>query len=280
MINILYIGGYGRSGSSVLGLMLSTGKGFVDLGELSNLFIYKSLSDVVSFWENIGSVDDNLDFEKINSRATKILPCERNLKSYNQEWDRIFKELQLKLPGRVFIDSSKSSFKSFYRAKRLKDLNYNINFIHLIKDPIEVAKSYKKGSNNSYGNKLLIRRRGGVYRCLFSWFFVNLFTTWYYSIIFKSSYRKVTYDQIINDRVATLGSLDVFLNRANEFTCDDIIVPNTRAFSGNRLITKKVIKLEFKKNRRVQLNKLERMVVLTACLIYKVLTLDFKLSCW
>jgi len=168
---VLYIGGYGRSGSTMLDRILGSMRGYVSLGEVYYLWERGVLGNApcgcgspfaeCRFWQMVLSTafpgcDSELpDFilrtrtllEK-RSRLPFLLgwreeskPLRERSRQYVEAHEAIYRSVADRGQGRVLVDSSKVPLFGLHLRKspRLK-----IKFLHLIRDPRGVAYSRQR----------------------------------------------------------------------------------------------------------------------------------------
>ena len=194
---IIYIAGYGRSGSTILENKLSKQLSALSIGEIANVnreyyydnnskcickkkysqckliknFIKKNKKKNIQIWYN--KIIPQTDFlfryffyfyikkiKKIkNVNLNKLNEIEKELKIIN----RIF-------PETIIIDSSKTTLLTSNRPYILKKLGYEVLIIHIAKSFFLTLKSVKKGSNAFLQKKIKKEKPFRIIR-----FFVNYF---------------------------------------------------------------------------------------------------------
>lgn len=182
--NYIYIGGYGRSGSTLLDSYLSSSDSAIGVGEVVNIFddiligapcsCGKLLGDCV-FWADFVNGYSGERIRNINKSARE---AESSL------WPRVTnKNLYEKYVGEylsyvfknkdVVVDSSKSTRRSFYRAVNISR-HADVFFIYLCRDPRGLVSSLLKGSNKSLDGKHRIDSlRFFIWRSFFGWLIAN-----------------------------------------------------------------------------------------------------------
>lgn len=170
---ILYIAGYGRSGSTLLDILLGNSDGIVSTGELNIIFQeiqhgYKcscgeSFTDC-SEWGRILKEVDNQKIEKFGRILSKIDKRDNLFKQFNKKIDtddaRIYQELtnlivekRLK-DNNILVDSSKTTGSGAFRPVALKTImGYDVKIIHLKRNLLSIIKSLFNGSNRNLQDK-------------------------------------------------------------------------------------------------------------------------------
>ena len=174
---IIYIAGYGRSGSTVLDILLGSSRAVVSCGELATIFDEVSRGYVCSCGEsyyscgiwgryflNIAPTDLALqgDITKRIDRRTSILrPLEKQLtdeqkETYKYIWHRL---ITYRTAGQThLVDSSKTTANASFRPVALKEIaGFDVRVIHITKRSWGVLHSLAKGSNRLMQNKKDIR---------------------------------------------------------------------------------------------------------------------------
>lgn len=281
-MKIFYVAGYGRSGSTLFDLILSNHPDLIGLGECSNLFKLFNQDKLPDEWKSLVdkmktdlNIEENVNLEIANvkiSSIKKLFQKRRYADDYIKYWLYVFGNLSKKYPSKNFIDSSKTSLKAFFRPKYLAKTGNEVIILHLIRDPFEVAKSYKKGENSNDDNSLRPGRKGGVFRASFNWLLVNSLTSLYYSRKFKGKYLMIKYKDLIFEREKTLNQVAAVGDVENLFcTSNSLSKSKHIGFSGNRMRMDKNIEItpDKTKNTTVHLTAFEKRFTKTMNFLYK-----------
>lgn len=172
---IVYIGGYGRSGTTMLDRALALVPGTIGLGECAHLLRAFAGGAVAScscgepvarcpLWGEVWNaavpvVERNGGAEALvrsfaavegPARFARDPPAE-TLRTYRAVWEAIFAALDTLTPGgAVLIDSSKSSRLTAARPVALADdLGLDVRFVHLVRDGRGVLWSVRRGGNRA-----------------------------------------------------------------------------------------------------------------------------------
>jgi hypothetical protein len=161
MREIIYIAGYGRSGSTILDISLGQHDDIMGMGEFTNIFIeWENLRDD-PFWSSIikdfeRDFDEKIaikDLIKLNRYVqSKPLFFVSKVKQsiYCKAWNLILDSVYAKKPNVILVDSSKTTRLALFRVKRFrKFLNCKIKMIYLTRSFKSVKNSVKKGGNRS-----------------------------------------------------------------------------------------------------------------------------------
>lgn len=164
---VIYIAGYGRSGSTLLSLALDNQPGIAALGEIAQMHKYEGKKgrecscgrfySECPFWSEIiknfpeGFIEDvyqvqrqiepwYANWNRSSSEAVKNV--------YSKKVSSLFQRIYSATESRVLVDASKSVYSHTWRALALsKFTSFNVFIVHLVRDVKEVVSSRKKGRN-------------------------------------------------------------------------------------------------------------------------------------
>jgi hypothetical protein len=147
---IIYIVGYGRSGSTALSRILEDKLNAVNLGEAK--FLYRDEYDdlVDDFWirfkkNNKEIILENSSFLKKSDSIFGLLVS--NSKKYKKIWDYIFSKIGVEENKNIIIDSSKTTIDSYFRGFKLYGCYEKVYFLFPNRSFLNVTKSLLKGDN-------------------------------------------------------------------------------------------------------------------------------------
>jgi len=197
---ILYIAGYGRSGSTILDIKLGKKFGFVSLGEVKSLYYevnhYPSAKCGCgstywncSLWGQIVSSSNLL--EKIWMTRIYQSPrfigflfyilyvirfwCFPKKSTFLEIVKEAMERVQTQYPDGVYVDSSKTTWFSTRRPAILSRLGYPIFVIHIHRPLKDVLASVRSGDNKVLMGDRKKEKPFRVLRAIFSYFFSNLY---------------------------------------------------------------------------------------------------------
>ncbi|MEM6338997.1 MAG: hypothetical protein AAF673_03620 [Pseudomonadota bacterium] len=179
-VKIIYIAGYGRSGSTLIDRFISSNISATGCGELARLFFHAHQESVLGLcsckspyvkcplWgpllekirrHPLGGSFEELDrlTQKIETTHPKKLDVSLSFEFYKYKWlwQTVFSYIQKKTGNKVVLDSSKTTprgggFRPFYLSKILDS---KVLMLHLTRHPTAVLNSVSKGSNKRLEDK-------------------------------------------------------------------------------------------------------------------------------
>lgn len=225
MNKIIYIAGYGRSGSTILDILIGSLKGIQSLGEVGNLFrTYRreaqscscgSLPEACPFWSRIlergplGSGREKTGrLEETRRRVEGGLgflwlmnPVQRKrLRSdYCESTGRLLERLFEETKSTHLVDSTKSAYPFAWRALALQRLcGLNVQVIHLFRDVRSVMTSKITGDNRElrFGDSGRMRSSAGL-RGLAGWLMGNAAALLTGLFLRNGTYWLVQYEDLV-----------------------------------------------------------------------------------
>lgn len=273
MPTIIYIAGYGRSGSTILDILLGNSPQAISLGEIGQLWI-RPIEDEVfcscgkkvhycDYWRSISehSKMSISIYNKIynNSALNKKIESwssffniinNKNNKSkqlYSMLMKELFKNISSSNDVRILIDSSKSSYGFMWRYLALKKIvGLDIKVIHLTRNLRAVINSKTKGNNRNLAMNInKVERFIGV-RTIIGWLIANFSCSIGRLFFPSSSWKHISYEFLMDEPVKCLQSLEVFCNLDLTSSIDCVqrgsSFPEQHLIGGNRLAkTKRII---------------------------------------
>lgn len=284
MAKVLYIGGYGRSGSTIIELVLASNPNMISTGELTNLFSANANEELCEPWVSIANEAlhdcgvNSLQAIALNRCAVSLNPFIRlrtDALLYRKLWTRVFELLERLHPSTVILDSSKTSLKGFFRPKMLEECRLDVHILHIVRSPFGVASSYLKGSNQSRSSELEKPKFGGIFRVMFNWLFSNVLTHRYYKMKFKGRYLLMTYERIMSDPEPSLKIISEYFDLPGDYSpYMNLSEVETFMFSGNRLMLSDEIYLGNKSTENTHdynLTRFQKLLVYSCNTIFKLL---------
>ena len=251
--SIIYIGGYGRSGSTVVELELAAGLRFLASGELNHLFKWTALGLPCGCGASLAECDywsptvaGIAASTSVESAAETTRSVERPFGTrsdasdqYAAIWSHVVDRCLTSLPVAGLVDSSKTSGGHF-RAMRLADIADSMGvfylFVHLTRDPRAVAHSASRGSNLALEGFAAPSRSGwpAAMRAGGGWLKANLVAFVVRKRLGRDRSTVIRYETMAND---VPGQIEELVSRLQPFVGTDEVEPNAvtgHGIAGNR----------------------------------------------
>lgn len=225
--NLIYIIGAGRSGTTLLDIILGNTSSSISLGEINRFFKRAGIppkrannDEVFLFWEKIKKDFDEKfpgtnydDLAKVFHRneyhstviKNVIRGCDQEYmillsSHYNVIFDNVIEE--------NVVESSKYPLRAFNISKALKDQDINVKYIYIKKDPVKVVKSFTKKDIEQPSKNFIA---SNIYYLL-----VNMLCSFIVKRLKRKGHKtyEITFEKLMNDPVGSLRSL------ADEFNMD------------------------------------------------------------
>ena len=225
LVKVLYIAGYGRSGSTLLDLLLGNAPRVEGAGELGALF--ELLADGHACWcGNLflecpvwGPVLRRLQEEgpidwqaarQLSLRGESLARIGQSQSGYFQLWSSLLHRLAEEADSDVIIDSSKTSWPTARRPLQLaRSSGVEVSVIHLVRDPRAVLWSVRRGNN-----KVLAARgeapRGSMLRGLLGWIIANVCAEFIRWRMPQENSIRIQYEQLVSQPSETLRRVGEF----------------------------------------------------------------------
>jgi len=223
-MKIIYIMGYGRSGSTLLDIILGDNEEIVTTGALDNYHVWIDKNLKCACGKNMKScfywrkVSKDIDFseedinlvKKMDSiRSLFLLKSRKNVKRYCQLTKILFDSIITNFEKNIIVDSSKTARDCIYRPVMLsKFCNIELKPVFLIRDPRGVVWSSMKKHGSPEREKRDIELTRFL-RALISWNLTN-FMTLVISKVFLKRCLFIKYEDFCKDPINTLLSIKNF----------------------------------------------------------------------
>jgi hypothetical protein len=156
-VKVIYIMGAGRSGSTILGVLLGNMKEYFFAGELHLWNITKSKTfndraDVVEFWEKVAHQFPDkenyfsYDFDKTLEFHSAIpslfgFTDKSVIKNFHEQSQKLFTAVRASTGKKITIDSSHYALRAYWLSKN-KALD--VTYVYVYRDPVDVVYSFQK----------------------------------------------------------------------------------------------------------------------------------------
>lgn len=271
---IIYIAGYGRSGSTLLERILSSHRRIFGMGEITNfLDLINNGSSFCScgkqvyqceFWsdviKNFSNTFKNLiELKKIQKEFDSISGFINHFFERNSNQKIMYKNLNQKLFYSIFqklppetnylVDSSKTTRQSFFRPISLSRLAFlNLKVIHLVRDGRGCMWSNLKGSNKRLERCKDSYIHFATIRTATSWFLANIAAHIIQATFSPKNYCRIRYEDFVKYPSETMNRLGSFLDINFKIQAEMLKrrknIPLGHQLAGNRLRSQKQIILK------------------------------------
>ena len=264
MKKLVYIGGIGHCGSTILNLLLNESDGVFGAGQLADFYnrtnfncsCGKNVSEC-EIWERVISLLvpselsglDKLGLLPVKERRFfKFLFKSNIVKSYVELHDTLLEKISEVSKAEIIIDSSKNLSRGIALLNHSK---YDVYFIHLIRDIRGFVNSMNRTYLSEYKKKAqLTTRNKRIFRPAIEWYIKNTICSLLIKQIAGMHYMSLTYESLLGSPVTALKSvaqfLDCDLSGSIVFLKENKALEGYHLFSGNRI----------RKNRKVTFNPL------------------------
>lgn len=287
--SIIYIAGYGRSGSTLLDRILSQHRDVLGSGEICNALtalqapdqlcscgapigkcsVWQTISERVLAWMNevglsstheLGMIQRKMECRKslvrllISGKLPALSTNEQNL--YNEYQGLLFSTFSRCQKGQKYVvDSSKTAAHTAARPAVLSlSSGLPVYVIHLVRDPRSVLRSRLKGGNRELEKGLATNGRLIGFRTILGWIQANLSAAAISLLIGRERVCRVRYEDLIEKPHETVERICTFLGVKSESitgALDREFLPEvSHMASGNRMRLKPT-RLERKKSETV-----------------------------
>lgn len=275
MSRIAYIAGYGRSGSTLLDILLGVHSKVTSTGEMGNITRrYRSMPTPCScgstletcpFWalilsrtlnapeyggtEAMEATCSHLEAWPALFRLLSRNRSQRLKNHYANRMGRLMNVLFQETGSEILVDSSKSASPYTWRAVALKRLcGFDVRVIHLIRDGRAVMASKINVDNRAMRLGIRTANRAAAYRGLIGWIGANSFAFATGLLLGRDAYHLVRYESLIRHPERELNRLgrmlDLDLTPIVEAIQNDTPLRSGHLIAGNRMAVQKEIHLE------------------------------------
>lgn len=250
---VVYIAGYGRSGSTLLDMILGWHEAVVGTSELSFVFDQVLRGGACTCGEPLlacplwGPVLERVgkagftwkQAADITRRAERLFSRHRDPTAYRRLWEELMAALREQSGTSVVVDSSKSTRLTVRRARMLGEYSLDsLKVIHLVKDPANVMQAVHRGYNRTLAAGVEGNTRRAVLRGFLGWIVANLLVecTWR-----RRDGRRllVRYEDLVGDPPATLRTIGGFIGCDLSAVASQVqsgeSIPAGHAIKGNRM---------------------------------------------
>jgi len=238
---IIYIAGYGRSGSTLLDIVLANSENVSTLGEIGKIVSERTIITNKFYADILFRTIESLKLseKELNEIALADRSFNRFNSKYKDFWTLFLENSKIEQEKSIFVDSSKTTWHTLFRPSNLSKTGFEVKIIFLKASYKKVWKSALKGSNSSLQDSTSTPKKlyFFAFRTLVSKFFTDLLTNMLYN---NKSHKliKVNYVNFTDDPENTLKSISDkleidFKNLDDKIANNQFLVKG--GYSGNRL---------------------------------------------
>lgn len=287
--DIIYIAGYGRSGSTLLERLLQCQPSVHACGEMTNFFkIYGSPSSTCScghslekceFW---GGIAEELFHQGFSTQAFPYYSrIQKKREAYWSHGGSFFPSkyhnmyanfmqpfcdavVNQSSGNKTLIDSSKTAYSTLYRPLAISLLGkYRVGVIHLVRDCRGVAWSKIKGRNPTMENTITKNGPLPVTSAMLGWSFSNIAADRLKYRIGRSNYYLLRYEDFVEKPIQSLKKLGAFfqinldesINVAQKaMEAPGVQLPQMHQLAGNRMRFKTKLQIKADHDWKLNLN--------------------------
>jgi len=249
---IIYIAGYGRSGSTLLDVILGNHPNVLSTGELTSVAQDSVLNNNCScgvsinacelygdlihnkneIAQNMESIIRHFESRGDYLRTTQSQVSQDNFYQYRSFHEQLFNDLSDSSGCQYIVDSSKTVGSTANRVRWLKFIGFDVKVIHIYKNLGKIWQSVRKGSNHQLQDKqahkislfaqLGLRAKQRVpnkagpltfaVKSLVGWYLANKTARSYAGLVGEGNYMKLNYDKFITNPEKELNRLGYMLN--------------------------------------------------------------------
>jgi len=282
-MQIVYIAGYGRSGSTILDMLLASHPHVMGAGELARLFDQWLANHTCScqkpireceFWQPIFDTFmqsmPNISIEECAQITLQVESLQNAWRfylrrfsmverTYGHIWRTMLPLIIQQTGGQWIVDSSKSTRATNGRSAALRYLcGYDVQVVHLVRDPRAVTWSVLRGSNRKLEAGDDATLRGGALRAVLSWLMTNMAVQF---LPHNWGQQRVRYEDMITETQATLQGVYNALGLDAEGTNITMPLSCGHGVAGNRLRRRQIDVLKLDEEWRTHLPRSARIVV-------------------
>ena len=303
-LNVVYIACYGRSGSTLLDILLCAHPRVCSLGELG--FLWDEIDKA-----NVGcacgeKVTDCSRWDSVVGDVARLWPPNRiaNRSKFAEHWllaivggfgrwTRTFNDANTLLLHSLrgssncdyVVDSSKTAYRFGWRPVALhRGTGAEVRLIHLLRNPRDVVRSCLKGKNTRLQQGNTDIRKLEVPITLVGWLLSNFLALLNGKWLGKSRYMRVDFDDLRDHPAATLTKIGSFIDVDLSSVVDQVnscspIVPG-HMVAGNRMARQDEVRvIRGQSNGGPTLRRSQRLAIAILCgLPYKMLKVKMQLD--
>ncbi len=261
-VRILYVGGYVRSGTTIVDMLLGMNTATFAVGEINIFFQQVTRTNDPAkcscghtlrecpFWSEVlarfQAALPDISLHQANLITRKVETFPERLRDASHYWDdyvkiwRVMIDAVAEISGAsIIVDSSKTGRHSLCRPLSLEQAGFDVSLLQMMRDPRAVTWSKLRreiGKGRLHGRLPIL---AAAAFSGFHWSLTNLSTGWRYGDQKTLPYYELHYEEFIDDPVGKLREIEqafqLDLSRTIEVIETDAEVENGHLSSGNEL---------------------------------------------
>jgi hypothetical protein len=253
---VVYIAGMGRSGTTLLAILLGAQPDIFGGGELRRYWQGLSIPgwlcgcgrpvEECEFWQRVraevSTADDpdrsrilDLQRRRLRLRPRQVLSLRRDTSGEPAAWcrgyaaavDELYRAVASASGASVVVDSSKELPDGFLLS-RLSELDFRV--VHMVRDPRAVVHSFARSVPTPQPHRELLPR-GGTIATAAKWDARNACAEWMFRRL-GDRYTRISYEDLVANSQAQVESLVQALSLSGPVSTEALASPN-HTFSGN-----------------------------------------------
>jgi hypothetical protein len=261
IIKIVYIAGYGRSGSTILETLISQNDNIVSSGALVNIFSWFNKNEKCAcskrvqdcdFWSKIISCDLKAVTRKCENVRKKIeslsgfpglmfgIHRKNYTGVYSECMEELYRNIALTSKKNVIVDSSKSCRWCTGRPLAIqKYTNIQVKVVFITRDVRGVAWSTIKGAGSKERRRFINNKYFQCIKSSISWSLTNLLVTIMKKKIAKENFLQVKYEDLVRNPSAQLKRIEELVDEDMDGVIEKVRLKGSlttgHILGGNRL---------------------------------------------
>lgn len=265
MTRMIYIAGYGRSGSTLLSTILGNHADVISVGEVAHLISEWNQPERIcscgkhyrdcAFWGGISAIlspsailaQQLYSVERFTALPRLFMGAldQKIIETYRNYHAKLFAYIREKSGKPIILDSSKSAWLTTSRFYTLREfLSEDVYVIHLVRDGLAIMESQiLRGKNTNIElNRSTIK--GSASRTILGWRMANTTSSWLRKKIPDNRYMLLRYEDLIKHPLETtvaigqfcglnVSGLCSFLQKEYSFDIGHVVAGNRLRFAGS-----------------------------------------------
>lgn len=209
---IVYIAGYGRSGSTLLDIILGNHSEITSMGEVGNFWSHSTGSMLCtcgtcvcecSIWSDV--LRHTACYLPTSKRNPQWRGGGKQQNNRVQLYRELFSILRTRTNTKWLVDSSKTSYSFVNRPVWLcEEVKENIKLIHIQRSLLAVVGSKKRGNNKQLRDDIAGTNYLASIRAVIGWFIANIAALRCGRKLGRDCYLAVSYENLCNQPISEI----------------------------------------------------------------------------